>query len=107
MRSKRSPYAEAGIDYAYSILATNFTQKEILLKSNESEPQTVAFSAGSDGVFSLMMGQLGGAASSLATKVAMEEGSFSLTLTSISNKYVIINSAGQCGDCQFGWPRFW
>ncbi|MEN8254949.1 MAG: hypothetical protein ABFR33_05705 [Verrucomicrobiota bacterium] len=62
---KALAYAEAGIDYAYSILSIDFEQR-----SNAS----------------------------LTAQTSYEDGSFDITLTPVSNKYVIVNSVGKCGD---------
>ncbi|RKX33819.1 MAG: hypothetical protein DRP64_20615, partial [Verrucomicrobia bacterium] len=35
---------------------------------------------------------------SLSAETSYQEGSFDLTLTPVSNKYVIVNSVGKCGD---------
>jgi len=100
---KALAYAEAGIDYAYAILSVDFDQKDnpdaFLMDS--SVPQTVVLNSSNDGVFSLVMGQLSEdepESISEAIKNDYANGSFSLTITPISNKYVIINSVGKCGD---------
>jgi len=62
---KALAYAEAGIDYAYSILSLDFDQR------NNSD---------------------------LSTETGYAEGSYALTLTPVSNKYVIVTSIGKCGD---------
>ncbi len=95
-------YAEAGIDYAYSILSVDFDQKNnpdaFLLDGGESS--TVALDYSSDGFFSLMMGHESdeGGTSPSSTQSSYGDGSFALTITPISNKYVIINSVGKAGD---------
>ncbi|MCK4563871.1 MAG: hypothetical protein KAU94_04265 [Verrucomicrobia bacterium] len=100
---KALAYAEAGIDYAYSILSVDFDQKNnpdaFLLDGGETS--TVALNYSSDGFFSLMMGQLEsdeGGTSPSSTQSSYGDGSFALTITPISNKYVIINSVGKVGD---------
>lgn len=62
---KALAYAEAGIDYAYSILSLDFDQRNN---------------------------------TALSTETTYAEGSYALTLTPVSNKYVIVNSVGKCGD---------
>lgn len=62
---KALAYAEAGIDYTYSILSLDFDQR------NNTD---------------------------LSTETSYAEGSYTVTLTSVSNKYVVINSVGKCGD---------
>jgi hypothetical protein len=62
---KALAYAEAGIDYAYSILSLDFDQRNN---------------------------------SALSVETSYAEGSYTLTLTPVSNKYVVINSVGKCGD---------
>lgn len=62
-RIKATAYAEAGIDYAYSILSVDFTKRN----SPDEFPETV-----------------------------YGEGSFELTLTSISNNYCLVSSVGTC-----------
>jgi cytoskeletal protein CcmA (bactofilin family) len=62
---KALAYAEAGVDYAYSILSQDFSQRNN---------------------------------SALSTETSYAEGSYTLTLTPVSNKYVVINSVGKCGD---------
>jgi len=64
-RIKAMAYAEAGIDYAYSILSLDFEQRNN---------------------------------SALSTETSYAEGSFEITLTPVSNKYVIVTSVGKCGD---------
>lgn len=100
---KALAYAEAGIDYAYAILSADFDQKNnpnaFLL--NGGGTQTASLSADNDGFFSLMMGQLEGGeseADSSATQSSYGDGTFALTITPISNKYVIVNSVGKCGS---------
>jgi len=90
---KALAYAEAGIDYAYSILSTDFDQKhnpDAFQMEEGGGGQTAALNPSSDGFFRLMMG--GGAQSSYS------DGSFDITLTLIDDKYVIVNSVGKCGD---------
>jgi len=101
---KALAYAEAGIDYAYSILSLDFDQRDnpsaFQLDDGGATPMA-AMDDSSDGFFSLLMGQLAGdesVPSSSASKSNYGEGSFELTLTPISNKYVIVNSVGKCGD---------
>ncbi len=62
---KALAYAEAGIDYAYSILSLDFEQRNN---------------------------------SSLSTETSYGDGSFALTITSVSNNYAIINSIGKSGQ---------
>ncbi len=62
---KALAYAEAGIDYAYSILSIDFEQRNN---------------------------------TSLSAETSYQDGSFDITLTPVSNKYVIVNSVGKCGD---------
>lgn len=61
---KALAYAEAGVDYAYSILSQDFSQRDN---------------------------------SALSTETSYAEGSYELTLTPVSNKYVVISSVGKCG----------
>jgi cytoskeletal protein CcmA (bactofilin family) len=61
---KALAYAEAGVDYAYSIISQDFEER------NNSD---------------------------LSTETTYAEGSYTLTLTSVDDKYVIINSVGKCG----------
>ncbi len=70
---KALAYAEAGIDYAYSILSVDFDQK--------NNPDAFLLDGGAS-----------------STQSNYGEGSFALTITPISNKYVIINSVGKMGD---------
>jgi cytoskeletal protein CcmA (bactofilin family) len=104
---KALAYAEAGIDYAYSILSVDFDQRNnpdaFLLDTSSTNGGTtvVSLSPDNDGFFSLMMGQLGfdeETSSSPAAESSYGEGSFALTLTSISNKYVIVSSVGKVGS---------
>ncbi len=82
-RVKALAYAEAGIDFAYAILSTDFDTR-----NNPS-----AFSLGTDGD-----SEEGVALSSTgsAVKNSYGDGSFALSLTTVSNRYVIVNSVGHC-----------
>jgi len=62
---KALAYAEAGIDYAYSIISLDFDER------NNAD---------------------------LSTETSYAEGSFAVTLTPVSNRYVIVTSVGKCGD---------
>jgi predicted acyltransferase (DUF342 family) len=76
---KALAYAEGGIDYAYSILSSDFSQR-----IDES-------------AFSLSSTEGSSLSSSLSSvENSYSDGSFSLSLTTISNRYVIINSSGSC-----------
>ena len=72
---KAMAYAEAGIDYAYSILSVDFDQK--------NNPSAFVLNAGTN---------------SGTTVSTYAEGSFELTITPVSNKYVIVTSVGTCGN---------
>lgn len=100
---KSLAYAEAGIDYAYSILSADFDQQNnpdaFLLVDSIDPVDGGTLIASSDGSFSLMMGQLDGAEiSSSAGQSSYGDGSFAITITPIDDKYVVINSVGQSGD---------
>jgi len=100
---KSLAYAEAGIDYAYSILSTDFDQQDnpdaFLLVDSIDPVDGGTLIASSDGSFSLMMGQLGEAEiSSSAGQSSYGDGSFAITITPFDDKYVVINSVGQSGD---------
>ncbi|WP_372805660.1 hypothetical protein [Pontiella sp.] len=78
---KALAYAEGGVDYAYSILSSDFSKS-----SDES-------------AFSLSSTEGSSLSSSLSSvENDYDDGSFALTLTSISNRYVIVNSVGKCGS---------
>lgn len=99
-QTKAMVYAEAGIDYAYAILSADFEQRnnpESFVLDGEGEVVAVN-TPDSDGFFSLVMGQLDGGEGSGATESSYEDGTFAITLTPISNKYVIVNSVGRCGN---------
>jgi hypothetical protein len=70
---KALAYAEAGIDYAYSILSMDFEDR-----TNSS-------------LFALSSTNASG-------KSVYGDGTFDITLTAVSNKYVIVTSVGECGD---------
>jgi hypothetical protein len=70
---KALAYAEAGIDYAYSILSMDFEDR-----TNSS-------------LFALSSTNASG-------KSIYGDGSFDITLTPVSNKYVIVTSVGECGN---------
>lgn len=82
---KATAYAEAGIDFAYAILSADFEQR--------NNPSAFSLNSGGTNGFS-------SASSTYSSGVQSSygDGSFTLTLTSISNRYVIVNSAGKCGD---------
>ncbi len=79
-RTKAMAYAEAGIEYAYSKLAIDFALRDDLDS------------------FSLNGG-------SINTEGAMEnnfgDGSFALTLSSVTNRFCIVTSEGKCGGQAF------
>ena len=100
---KALAYAEAGIDFAYSVLSVDFDKKSdpsaFKLPSSGSTATVVSSTVNSEGVYSLILGQLGGTATnSTAIQSTYAEGSFALTITPVSNKYVIIHSEGRCGN---------
>ncbi len=82
---KATAYAEAGIDFAYSILSADF----------EARHNPSAFSLNASG-----SNALSSASSTYSSGILSSygDGSFTLTLTSVSNRYVIIHSSGQCGN---------
>ncbi len=81
-QTKALAYAEAGIDYAYAILSADFEQR--------NNPSAFSLEGGTEG-----SGFLSAKLSSIESGYG--EGAFDLTLTSISNRYVVVNSVGQCG----------
>lgn len=83
---KALAYAEAGIDFAYAILSTDFEQR------NNPSAFSLTPIAGSS------MYSSGSGTYSTAIPSSYGDGSFSLALTPISNKYVIVNSSGKCGS---------
>ena len=76
-RTKALSYAEAGIDYAFSILIDDFTQRDNLSVF------------GLDGA---SMNEEGGLESPFA------EGSFAISLNPSSDRYCVVTSVGKCGD---------
>jgi cytoskeletal protein CcmA (bactofilin family) len=101
---KALAYAEAGVDFAYSILAIDFDKKDDpsafqLPSAGIPAPVASTTTSGDTGIYSLMLGQLGGTATNTtAIQSTYGEGSFALSITPVSNKYVIINSVGRCGN---------
>lgn len=96
---KAQAYAEAGIDYAYSILSVDFDQRnnpDSFVLGGGGEPVAINI-PDQDGFFGVVLGQLEGGGAVGGTESSYEDGTFALTLTPISNKYVIINSVGKCG----------
>lgn len=83
---KALAYAEAGIDFAYAVLSADFEQR------NNPSAFSLTPIAGSS------MYSSGSGTYSTAIPSSYGDGSFSLTLTPISNQYVIVNSAGKCGS---------
>jgi hypothetical protein len=100
---KALAYAEAGVDFAYSILSVDFDKKNdpsaFKLSTSGGSVTVASSTVTSEGVYSLILGQLGGTATnSTAIESTYGEGSFALTITPVSNKYVIIHSEGRCGS---------
>jgi hypothetical protein len=82
---KALAYAEAGIDFAYAILSADFEQRNnpsaFSLNSSKSNALSSVSSTYSSG-----------------TSSSYGDGSFAITLTPISNRYVVVNSEGKCGS---------
>jgi cytoskeletal protein CcmA (bactofilin family) len=91
---KALAYAEAGVDYAYSILSADFSQR--------NNPSAFALNGGSGtvGEEGFASGETvgimsdGKALSSSGISSSYGDGSFELFLTPISNRYVLIQSVG-------------
>lgn len=107
-RTRAIAYAEAAIDYAYAILSEDFDlRKDSKAFQLPAELQARA-SEGSffqDGVYRLVMGQADGSDGDSSFGDAYVEsdfcsGSFGVNLTSVSNRYVIINAGGRCGTAE-------
>jgi len=75
-RTKAVAYAEAGIEFAYSVLRDNFDNR-----TNSS-----AFRIDSGGTYT----------NGAPLTSSYGEGSFTLTITPLSSQYVVINSKGAC-----------
>ncbi len=73
---KAMAYAEAGIEHAYAIISTDFEQR------NNPAAFALDGSTPADG--------------STSVKSAYGNGSFELTITPISNRYVLVHSVGEC-----------
>jgi hypothetical protein len=84
-RVKALAYAEAGIDFAYAILSADFEQR--------NNPSAFSMNpSGSNAMSSVWSTYSSGILSSYG------DGSFAITLTPISNRYVVVNSEGKCGS---------
>jgi len=78
-RAKALAYAEAGIDFAYSIVSVDM--------ANCATPSLFTLNPGGTTLTNNIPSTYG-------------EGSFELTLNCISNRYVVITSVGKCGDAE-------
>jgi len=81
---KALAYAEAGIDYAYAILSADFDQR--------NNPSAFSLDSGSTALSSVS------GIYSTAVPSNYGDGSFAISLTPISNRYVVVNSEGRCGS---------
>jgi hypothetical protein len=79
-RAKATAYAEAGIEFAYSILRNNFDERT----------NTAAFRLDTSGSY----------AAGDALLSSYGQGTFTLRLIPVSNQYVIVNSIGNCGKSE-------
>lgn len=79
-RAKATAYAEAGIEFAYSVLRDDFDQRT----------NSAAFRLDKSGTYSN------------GTQLASiyDQGTFTLSLTPVSNQYVVVNSVGKCGNSE-------
>jgi hypothetical protein len=95
---KALAYAEAGVDHAYAILSTDFSQRNnpdaFSFNSDGSETGTETGTTwgGSDGSSTFQSAD----GSTSVVKNDYSEGAFELNLTPISNRYVVVTSHGEC-----------
>ena len=101
--TKAMVYAEAGIDYAYSILSVDFEQRNnpeaFELIEGGTQTASTGWQSNGDGTYMLKLAQYGDGTTETPTSgttSSYRDGSFTLTLTPIGNKYVLINSVGVC-----------
>lgn len=101
---KALAYAEAGIDYAYSILSLDFAERTntAAFVQTTSTNTTAYYSPTKiNGYYTLSMGSTVGSESSTSGQESdYGEGSFAIKLTSVSNRYVVVSATGKCGDTE-------
>ena len=99
---KSMAYAEAAIDYAYAILAEDFEQRtnsDAFLLSDTTTVLPSSPSQPNNGYYSLMLGNSGGG-SGTPGESTYGDGSFSVQLTPVSNRYVVVTTTGKCGNSE-------